>query len=461
MNRQNNDNIKATSDWLASNPVFYNEKTNVFSENINDVIDFKNLEFDPEGLAAYLDFGYSVFGQTPVKNLKFLLPNSQLELIDNKISISQNNDDAINLLHQNTNEDDVIDLLKDKVQQWEKSLNDDIIIPLSGGFDSRILTTFINDKTRIHAFTYGLDNNKNKSRDIVYAKKLSEIYDIDWSPVKLGYFHNYIPQCYNMFGVSANLTANYHFEFFDKIQALHPCKMNLLSGIIGDAWAGAFSVPPVNSINDLKILGHTHGINADVSQLLFSSKKELYDEYFEREKNNLNDPLYRIIASMRYKLIFLCLLYRIPKHYGYQAWSPFLDKDVAIAMLNLPADRRLNRMWQRDYFKKIGTNVEDMNLPYSRTNSLNNMAIKLVPLKPLNPDILKEIIKPDYINWINKQLTSNSIVKGFYNKLMYTPLIKGGLQLMGCKNRYMEAYNAYQTIKPLEQLLVSRNENNE
>ncbi|MDR0711935.1 MAG: hypothetical protein LBF67_06295 [Prevotellaceae bacterium] len=79
----------ASSDWLASNPVFYNEKTMRVSENINDVIDFPNMEFDTEGLSAYLDFGYSVFGSTPLKNVKFLLPNESLQMADNKLIVNK------------------------------------------------------------------------------------------------------------------------------------------------------------------------------------------------------------------------------------------------------------------------------------------------------------------------------------------------------------------------------------
>jgi hypothetical protein len=48
------------TDWLASQPVFYNERTGKASHNINDVIDYTNLEFDREGFNNYVDFGYSV-----------------------------------------------------------------------------------------------------------------------------------------------------------------------------------------------------------------------------------------------------------------------------------------------------------------------------------------------------------------------------------------------------------------
>ena len=45
------------TDWLASDPVYYNEVTGAASHGINDVIDFANVELDAEGLNAYLGTG--------------------------------------------------------------------------------------------------------------------------------------------------------------------------------------------------------------------------------------------------------------------------------------------------------------------------------------------------------------------------------------------------------------------
>src|SRR5690606_41685580 len=74
----------AQGNWVGYQTVFYHEKTGAYGLDINDVIDYGNLEIDQEGLAAYLDFGYSVFGHTPVKHVKFLLPNQRLYLEDGK-----------------------------------------------------------------------------------------------------------------------------------------------------------------------------------------------------------------------------------------------------------------------------------------------------------------------------------------------------------------------------------------
>ena len=44
------------TDWLASNTIFYNISTNKISNNINEVIDYNNFEWNYEGLHNYFEF---------------------------------------------------------------------------------------------------------------------------------------------------------------------------------------------------------------------------------------------------------------------------------------------------------------------------------------------------------------------------------------------------------------------
>ena len=90
---------RAETDWLASIPVFYNEKNCKISNQILDVIDFNKFEFDSEGLCNYLRFGYSILGQTMIKNVKFLHPNSVIEKRENKLQIFTKTDPAEALLN--------------------------------------------------------------------------------------------------------------------------------------------------------------------------------------------------------------------------------------------------------------------------------------------------------------------------------------------------------------------------
>ena len=67
-----------SQDWLGTSPYFYNVETSQHGDRIADVISPKNFEIDRAGLADYLRFGYCVFGQTPIRGVKFLRPMEDL-----------------------------------------------------------------------------------------------------------------------------------------------------------------------------------------------------------------------------------------------------------------------------------------------------------------------------------------------------------------------------------------------
>lgn len=68
--------VRYNTDLKGSQYVLYNKKTGYVGRNIHQVIDYENLEFHFKGLRKYLDFRYSVWGQTSVRNMNFLGPSS-------------------------------------------------------------------------------------------------------------------------------------------------------------------------------------------------------------------------------------------------------------------------------------------------------------------------------------------------------------------------------------------------
>lgn len=447
------------TDWLASSSVFYNKKTKKISYNINDVIDWTNFSIDQEGLYLYVLFGYSILGKTPIKNVFFLPHDSEIQIDQNhNLIIHSREDPIIDVLdnHLNHTETDVLDLIESKVQTWESQVSGNIIIPSSGGYDSRLLNCMVKDKKRIKAFSYGTAPIQGQSFECVRAKEYTQKLGIDFKQIALGKFHTYIDEWYSLYGVSTHLHGMYQMEFYHKIIEEGYSKCPLLSGIIGDIWAGNLNIKSINKSSDLYSLGYSHGIVGDTSFLIGKCKNYLLQEYFEKEKEKLQDSRYRIISSMRFKIMLLSYLLRVPESMGFKPWSPFLDIDVAIAMLNLPADRRNNRVWQDVYFKKWGIDNSSLHLKSSRINMLDRIAMKKVPLVPLDVSVLKEIVNTDYVEWINRNILSKSFYQKMYYNLFYVPKIKEGMKLLGFRNIEIEAYNAYLVFKPIELLLRQR-----
>lgn len=448
----------AKGNWVGYQTVFYNLKTGKHSTDIQEVIDYGNLEIDPEGLAAYLDFGYSVFGHTPVKHVQYLLPNQVLLNIDGKLSIQETEDKTLSKLGKVSKEEDVLGKISDAVNQWASSFNDDILIPTSGGFDSRLMNILIKDKKRIHAYTYGTSLNQDESREAVYAGLLSKRLGTNWTRIPLGEFNKYMDQWYDQFGPAVAASGTYHMEFYDKIKEVEAGNpMHLLSGIIGDAWAGAVKVPMIDSAASYRTLGYTHGMSADSSLAMNVDYNNIVEPIYDKQKDLLQSPDYRIITAMRTKMMMLQYLISVPAKLGYPGYSPFVDEEIALAMLNLPTERKENRAWQRDFFKKNNILFEEEKHDYTYQNSLNYYALLHEKLTPLDVNLLREVLNPAYIEWINQKIMHIGRKERIFQTLMHTPKVKGVLKLFGAKNELLNAYFAYITIKPIETLLLRRN----
>ncbi len=450
--------LVAQGNWVGYQTVFYHEKTGAYGEDIHAVIDYSNLEIDKEGLAAYLDFGYAVFGHTAVKHVKFLLPNQalysdgkQLKVVDQADTISQK-------LGQRSHEDDVMQLIQQRVNTWANSFPENILIPTSGGFDSRLMNVLLDDKSRIHAYTYGTSFNQGASRESVYAGLLAERLGTTWQRIPLGKFNGYMDDWFDQFGPAVGASGTYHIEFYAKIRNLeNQAKLGLLSGIIGDAWAGAVHVPEIRSAREYRTLGYTHGMSADSQRAMNIDYTGLAEQQFDRMKSDLQHPEFRIITAMRTKMMLLQYLIAVPSRMGFPGYSPFVEEDVALAMLNLPQDRKQDRVWQRDFFRKKGLLFEEEKHNYTYQNSLNYYSLLHEELAPLDVNLLREVMQVDYLEWINQKIQHIGRKERLFQTLMHTPKVKGVLKLFGAKNELLAAYFAYITIKPIEALLLKRN----
>jgi hypothetical protein len=448
------------TDWLASNPFFYNELTGEVSHNINDVIDFNNLEFHPEGFNNYLDFGYSVFEQTPIKSVKFLRHSTILTVNeDNQINLEYFDDPVEKWVEKTSHEDDVFHLLHTSIHNWEQSVEGEIIVPTSGGYDSRLLNFLVKDKSRIRAFTYGISDKQDQSFETVYAQKLSQILGIQWERIELRNYHQYFDEWDDLFGISTHAHGMYHLEFYHQILSKVKGNNPLLSGIIGDAWAGSVKIPDINSATDVVNLSYTHGMKASSLMSQLSSQKELLEDYYLSHQEKLKLPFYKVVESMRFKIILLSYLMKLPKYFGFQSWSPFLIPEIALSMLTLNSKRRQNRLWQKEFFKKNGLNLEDMNLNHqlNYNNTLNYQAMRNIPVQPLDANLLKEVIKPDYIEWINKYITSKITLWDIFWSFHTIPKVRKIIYSFEQEDRRLKAYYAYLTIKPIENILKKRN----
>lgn len=424
---------RAETNWLASRNVFYNVRTNEISYNVNDLIDPAHLDIHPEGLYNYLQYGYSVFGQTPISEIK-MLKHDQIIYKDDcgRLVIEQKRDSIEDLLGKNCTPDEIINKISKKINEWESNQTGKIILPISGGFDSRFLAVLCNDKKKIHAYTYGVSKNQKDSFEVVYAHKLCDILGIDWKQVELGNYHELIDEWNYLFGISTHSHGMYQMEFYKSIRQMEEGCCCVLSGIYGDLWAGGKEFWEIDVPEKLVSLGITHGMNADPSQILLSCNHELRDEYWENNKEKLQDKKWRIIEAGRTKITLISYLLRIPEHYGFSVWSPFVDESIVAGMLNLNDEERNKRKWQVDFFKNNDVLLGEMGLWCDWGNCLNMEAYKRKPLVPLKVDIFRNLINTEYIETVNNHLNVFD-------------------------NEWIKYYSAYLTLFPISRLLSVMN----
>jgi hypothetical protein len=465
-------------DWLGSHPLFYNTKTLKVSSNINDVIDYDNIDLDPEGFNNYLDFGYSVLEQTPVKNVKFLRYSSILNIYDDKtFNVEYLPDPIDQWFGKTTNEEDVLDLLHTKISKWESSISGEIVLPLSGGFDSRLLASMINDKSRLRCFTYGISHNQSESFEVIHAKKIAEILHLDWRQIELGDIHNYIEKWNSLFGISVHSHGMYHIEFYTKLLSIYQDSNNFLSGIIGDAWAGNISKQIINSEKDLIKLGYTHGMCASSKYSLLPHTNSLASFFYDVNHDKLQYDFYQIITTIRLKIILISYLISVPESFGFSVFTPYLDMEVALSMLCLPAERRKNREWQRDYFKKNKLDIENMHLKGSYKNTLNYDAAHKIRLEPLKYNYFEKCISKEYFDKINSMYSIPSYQKPaervcekimnirYIRKIFKILHFRKLLRMFGYKESseyfslFLEKYNAYLVLKPIEFMFNKKKDN--
>ncbi|HEX8136040.1 MAG TPA: hypothetical protein VF544_00475 [Pyrinomonadaceae bacterium] len=445
------------TDWLASRPVFYNESTRKASYNINDVIDPHGFEFDAEGFNNYLDFGYSVLEQTPLKGVKFLRHSSRLTLHeDGRLEVRYLDDPVDEWLGKRTHEDDLFQLLYSRVRGWESSVDGEIILPTSGGYDSRLLNLLITDRARIRSFTYGISEDQAQSSEVVYARKISELLGTRWEQIALGDFHLYFEEWDKLYGVATHAHGLYHIEFYRKMLERVRGGNPLLSGIIGDAWAGSVEIAPLASYRDVVRLGYTHGLNADSRMSLMPSDPVALESYYHFNKDRLASDIFRVVEAMRFKILLLSYLFRVPESFGFEPWSPFLIPEIALGMLTLSPERRRRRLWQKQFFARHGLDLESMKLRASHRNNLDLQAMRRIRVKPLDAQVLADVVRPSYVRWINRHVGQQGAGWDLMWSLARIPKVGGALRRLGIQEQRERAYFAYLTLKPIETLLKKR-----
>jgi asparagine synthetase B (glutamine-hydrolysing) len=448
------------TDWLGSRPVYYNQATGAASHDINDVIVFAEAEFDHEGLNEYLRAGYSVFQQTPVRGVRFLPPSSRLWRDEGgKLRVETIPLDLDALLAAPRTEDETLELLRARVRAAERATDGEIVIPTSGGYDSRLLNLMIAEPARVRSFSFGATARQCDSAEVARAQALSELLGTRWELVPIAPFHRRLDEWDDVFGPALHAHGMYQMEFYSRLRARVRGGELVLSGLFGDWFAGKGDdrLPAVESWRDVRRLILTHDMHAEASASVVPHRGTLVEEYFETHRDDLRSHRRRVIEAVRFRMMILHYLLRLPLLYGLRSDGPFLDPEVATAMLSLPDERRRDRRWVTDYLRSRNALLEGVG--GSGVYWLYWPVMRRQPLAPLDERLLSEIVRPDYVRWINRTVSWRGLWWEGYERLSRRHgfrRVAQRLRAAGVRQRRLEAYHAYMTLRPLQRLVQKR-----
>ncbi|PTX95549.1 asparagine synthase-related protein [Opitutus sp. ER46] len=445
------------SDWLGTQPYFYNEHTGRASACIHEVIDYRALAFDADGLADYLDFGYCAFGHTPVRGVRFVLPCHGLHRDDQGRFHEVTRPDPVEQWQGRTSSvDDVLDRLRQEVCRWESSVQGTLTLPLSGGYDSRLIAALLQDKSRVRAFTYGVSRTQEKSREVARARWIAERLGVAWAQVPLGRFFDRLPEWDDTFGISVHAHGMYHMEFYAAVSERVGTPGPLASGLVGDAWAGSIAPLPARSAADLPLLGLSRGVHSNRRVSRLKSEGAYREAYWATHREAFRDPVFQIVEVIRQKMLLLSFALIVPANAGFTPWSPYLDPEIALAMTTLPAELRRRRRWQREFFSRMGLAVEGQ-VDGSGQNYLDLAAFETAPPMPLDLQLLREIVDEHHVAHINRLLFAGHGVARSWARLRSYPAVARCASTLRIGDPLLDALNAYVTLKPLEALIRRRN----
>jgi len=449
------------SDWLGSRPVYYNEMTGAASHAINDVVDFANVEFDPEGFNAYLGTGFSVFGHTVVRGVRVLPPSTRLwRESDGSLRLEEVPLDLVNRIEQRRSEDEVIDILRARVQAAEAAAEGEIVIPTSGGYDSRLLNLMVAEPARVRSFTFGPSRRQWDSVEVVRARALAELIGSRWEQIPVGCYHTYLDAWDDVFGPALHAHGMYQMEFYEQVRDRVAGGNLLFSGLFGDwiegkgdAWAPAVACP-----HDVRNVVFTFNQKADIRASRIPWTGELAEQYYETMRDDLRRHRLRCVEAVRFRMGILHYLVRVAELYGFVVDTPYLDVDVAAAMLGLSDERRSHRAWVVDYLRSRGAYF-DKDIGGNPDYSLFWPAMRRQPLRPLDEAVLDEVVEPDYVRWINRTVSWRGAWYEAYHLVGERRGFRraaGWLDRHGLRQCRLDAYFAYMTLRPIERLIRKR-----
>lgn len=304
----NKDSVSIKNDYAGSIPVFFSLRNHCSFSNIEPcvVLDSNTTSQDTsfENLYGFMRYSHFIWDETLHNHIYTILPDSQY-IFDTKnrlfkstyLQTVKSSDENINLsdkeVAQKLNE------LNDYLVYRSLSSYEQIILPLSSGYDSRMILASISKNKELSSktkcFTYGAIG----SIEVEAARRLTKELNITWEFINLPLkflSKKYLLDIHNIFGSSLHMHGMYQIEFFNEV------KKHINTGEKDCLTSGFMTGVPAGQHNSLlSINDNTKKLTEHMNR--FSQSKCWTDEELEKCELFTNKN-YIEKAEERFKLAF-------------------------------------------------------------------------------------------------------------------------------------------------------------
>ncbi len=413
------------TDITRTFPIFYIKNNNqwLISDDANYIQDILSLSFDVKSESEFLCAGYVLGGSTLLQNLNQLEAAEVVELTlneENKIeywtyATNEITDKNFTALQKQLLK--VFDNIANKIITTSRGAT--IALPLSGGYDSRLIATLLKKKEykNVICFSYGAAH----SHEVQIAKKVSK--QLNYPFIQIEYsdhfisnslekqdFEQYIKYASNY--ASLSHVQDYLAVKYLKGKNLIPLDSIFMPGHSGDIFAGT------HIAKELSLECPVNFIALAIKNKHFS----LCDNYNGEILINESRFPYSSLESWSWKerqSKFIVNSLRVYEYFGYKSFIPLWDKELATFFKKIPykyknrtSTERYNldeNMYDSTIFK-LFTNYEIDFKKKEPTTLVSRISGKIVNLLLNRPDLnnfrfLMKKIDKNYNNSFRDKIT--------------------------------------------------------
>jgi asparagine synthase (glutamine-hydrolysing) len=263
-----------------------------------------------------------------------------------------------------------------------------IVVPLSGGYDSRLITLMLKKLgySNILAFSYGKLNNAES----LISKRIADALEIPWYFVqydnekwKKWYCSKERKEYYLMADGLCSLPVMQDFPAIGELKSLGVLHKDciIVPGYAADLPAGSFSsaYPHLYKTKDTT----EQSVFIDLTKSLFNLWPLSKMDYFWAEERVKRIPpekvgyldgadMFEECFTLEKVSKFVVNAVRVYEYYGYRWWLPYFDKNFINFWMQVPLTFRYRQKLYGQYIKKLSLSTMNFHLVSAKTNFINS-----------------------------------------------------------------------------------------